>query len=102
MCVGGVCQCYPGFGQTFLYRAISTGIDTPPELVPVFPNGSDVPGCPFEGASGCDPTLMTYINDCGGLDYVPGDAIRLAGAVRAVLAAAILALLIMIDDNSSI
>ena len=100
VCVGGSCQCFPGYGASFLYRSVSTGIDTPALLVPVFPNGSDILSCPYEGASGCDPSLMTYINDCGSLGYVPGEATRLATAARVAGAAMLLALLLLVEGDA--
>ena len=101
VCVGGVCNCFPGYGPSFLYRSVSTGIDSPPLLVPVFPNGSDILSCPYEGASGCDPSLMTYVNDCGSLGYVPGEATRLETAGTAAGAAMLLALLLLEGDTDS-
>jgi hypothetical protein len=43
---------------------------------------------------------MTYINDCGSLGYVPGDATRLATAARVAGAAMLLALLLESETDS--
>lgn len=91
ICVGGRCACFPGFGDSILYRAVATGADTPPMQVPVFANGSDIPGCAAEGTPGCQPV---YVADCGSLGYVPGAAssLRVARGLAVVLAlAAVLA-----------
>jgi hypothetical protein len=87
-CVLGRCVCYPGFGDSFFYRADSVDGEDIPRRIPVAANGTALPGCGFEGSPGCEPV---YVGDCGGLLFVPGAA-RRAAAPRHALALALAAL----------
>ena len=70
-CVLGQCVCYPGFGDSFYYRAVSVPGQDVGLLIPITANGTDIPGCGFEGTPECDPV---YVADCGGLLFVPAAA----------------------------
>jgi hypothetical protein len=74
-CVGGVCICNPGFGDSIMYVPIVVASSAVGAIMesPIFFNGSPIPGCGFEGAVGCQPV---YVGDCGSLLYVPGAARR--------------------------
>jgi hypothetical protein len=94
-CVRGACVCYPGFGDSFYYKAESVAGSDVPRRRPVARNGTALPGCGYEGAPGCEPV---YVNDCGSLMFVPGAATRRAqppGAAAAAAAAAVWAALLL-------
>ena len=87
-CVLGKCLCYPGFGDSFYYKAQAVPGEDAPMRIPVAEDGSALPNCGFEATPGCEPV---YVNDCGGLMFIPGAAagLRPPGAFAwLVLAAA--------------
>jgi hypothetical protein len=77
--------CYPGFGDSFYYRAVWVPGQDVGLLIPVTANGTDIPGCGFEGTPECDPV---YVADCGGLLSCPPPRRACARAAAAWLAAA--------------
>jgi hypothetical protein len=81
--MAGNCVCFPGFGDSFLYKAKSagsSGLTSNVQLkLPVFQNGSLIPGCAnYYGSPGCYPV---FVADCGELQFVPGAAGRAAPSV---------------------